>query len=98
MSGFAIFSLKNLSADELYRQRQEKAKPLLDKFRQWLSNRSLQTPPKRLLGKAMSHTLKQWNRLIGYLEDGDLSPDNNAAENSIRPFVVEKKLVVFRHH
>jgi len=86
---------KNLSAEEIYRERQERSKPLLEEFRQWLSKRSLQTPPKGLLGKAMSYTLKQWNRLVGYLEDGDLSPDNNAAENRIRPFVVGRKNWLF---
>jgi transposase len=39
--------------------------------------------------------LRQWNRLIGYIEDGSLSPDNNAAENSIRPFVVGRKNWLF---
>ncbi|PIE66430.1 MAG: hypothetical protein CSA26_00880 [Desulfobacterales bacterium] len=31
--------------------------------------------------------MNQWHRLIGYLKDGRLAPDNNAAINSIHPFV-----------
>ncbi len=32
---------------------------------------------------------------MGYLEDGRLSPDNNFAENSIRPFVAGRKNWLF---
>jgi hypothetical protein len=47
-----------------------------------------QTPPQGLLGKAVSYTLGQWNRLERYVQHGMLRPDNNLAENAIRPFVV----------
>ena len=43
-------------------------------------------PGKGLLGIAISYTLNQWDRLVGYLEDGRLPIDNNMAENAIRPF------------
>ena len=39
--------------------------------------------------------MNQWHRLIGYIEDGHLSIDNNMAENSIRPFVVGRKNWLF---
>ena len=84
-----------LSADELYQVRQQDAKPILMKFKQWLDRTALQTPPKGLLGKAVAYTLNQWNRLIGYLEDGRLPIDNNMAENAIRPFVVGRKNWLF---
>ena len=32
---------------------------------------------------------------MGYLADGRLSPDNNAAENAIRPFVIGRKNWLF---
>ena len=86
-SGFSI--------EEIYHMRQTEAKPILDNFKKWLSKKSLQTPPKGLLGKAVSYALNQWHRLTGYLEDGNLSPDNNMAENSIRPFVVGRKNWLF---
>jgi transposase len=86
-SGFSI--------EEIYHMRQTEAKPILDNFKKWLSKKSLQTPPKGLLGKAVSYALNQWHRLTGYLEDGNLTPDNNMAENSIRPFVVGRKNWLF---
>ena len=37
----------------------------------------------------------QWDRLVGYIESGILSPDNNGVENAIRPFVVGRKNWLF---
>jgi len=81
--------------EQLYKERQDKARPILDKFKKWLDRRSLQTPPKGLLGKAISYTLNEWEKLIRYLGDGLLRPDNNLAENAIRPFVVGRKNWLF---
>lgn len=87
--------VRELSYEDIYKERQEKAKPVLDEFEKWLNINYDRTPPKGLLGKAISYTLKQWNRLVGYLEDGILKPDNNIAENAIRPFVVGRKNWLF---
>jgi len=43
----------------------------------------------------VAYTLNQWNRLVGYLEDGRLPIDNNMAENAVRPFVVGRKNWLF---
>ena len=86
---------KGQSPEAIYQLRQEKAKPILDKFHEWLLIKATQTPPKGLLGKPITYSLNQWNRLIGYLADGRLSPDNNAAENAIRPFVIGRKNFLF---
>jgi transposase len=43
------------------------------------------------LGKAIGYTLNHRSRLIAYLQDGRLRPDNNLVENAIRPFVVSRK-------
>jgi len=80
-----------LKPDQIQQMRQEKAKPLLDEFGLWLRDSFPRTPPKGLLGKAIAYTLNQWGRLIVYTEDACLTPDNNAAENAIRPFVVGRK-------
>jgi len=86
---------KALSVDQRYEYRLENARPVLDQFKQWLDEMAPRTPPKGLLGKAISYTLNQWPRLIAYLKDGRLRPDNNLAENAIRPFVVGRKNWLF---
>ena len=83
------------SPDEIYRMRQDEAKPILDDFEKWLSKKKLLTPPKGLLGKAITYTMNQWHRLTGYIENGQLTIDNNMAENSIRPFVIGRKNFLF---
>ena len=87
--------LQELSYEAIYEERQKNAKPILEEFHSWLIAISAKTPPQGLLGKAISYTLNQWDRLIKYLEDGRLKPDNNLVENAIRPFVVGRKNWLF---
>jgi transposase len=84
-----------LSVDEVCKQREEKALPILAQFKKWLDIKSPMVPPKSLLGKAINYALNQWDRLVRYTEQGYLTPDNNLAENAIRPFVVGRKNWLF---
>ncbi len=84
-----------LSPFEIQKFRMERALPVINEFKDWLDKKKDQTPPKGLLGKAVSYTLSNWPRLIRYLENGHITPDNNAAENAIRPFVVGRKNWLF---
>lgn len=85
----------NYSPEKIREVRQEQAKPILNDFKKWLDQKALQTPPQGLLGKAIFYTLNQWQKLIGYLEDGRLNIDNNLTENAIRPFVLGRKNWLF---
>jgi transposase len=84
-----------LEAVPIYQLRQQKSKPLLDEFKDWLQTNQPLTPPKGLLGQAISYTLANWEKLAIYIEDGRLRPDNNLVENAIRPFVVGRKNWLF---
>jgi len=86
---------RELDATQIYQLRQEKSKSLLDKFEKWLTTNQPLTPPKGLLGMAISYTLSNWKKLIVYINDGRLRPDNNLVENAIRPFVVGRKNWLF---
>lgn len=85
----------DLSPSEIQQFRQGRAEPVLEEFRAWMAGRKDQTPPKGLLGKALNYALSRWPKLIRYLENGHITPDNNAAENAIRPFVVGRKNWLF---
>jgi len=87
-----------LTPDQIVDLRQEKSKPVLADFKVWLNALSGQTPPKGLLGTAVNYALKNWPLLVTYLEKGYITPDNNAAENAIRPFVVGRKNWLFSGH
>jgi transposase len=84
-----------LSEEDIYRLRQKRSKPILERFHEWLKETVPGTPPKSLLGKAINYALAQWPRLVRYLEDGKLKMDNNSVENKIRPFVMGRKNWLF---
>jgi len=89
---------RGMTLEERRQVRQEKAVPILEEFKEWLTRLSLQTPPKGLFGKAVNYALNRWSSLIRYTEEGLLRPDNNLAENAIRPFVVGRKNWLFSGH
>jgi transposase len=84
-----------LPPEMVYEERQQKSKPIVDKFKLWLEELAPTVPPKSLLGNAVNYTLGQWPRLIKYLDNGLLRMDNNLVENDIRPFVVGRKNWLF---
>lgn len=86
---------RELSVERIRALRQQESKPILDRFKNWLEVYHPQVPPKSLLGKAIQYALNQWAKLTIYVEDGLLKPDNNVAENAIRPFVLGRKNWLF---
>jgi transposase len=89
---------RQLLPDEIVSLRSQHAMPVLKEFKAWMDKRIGQTPPKGLLGQALNYALTQWPKLIRYLENGHITPDNNAAENAIRPFVIGRKNFLFAGH
>ncbi len=88
----------NLNAEQIVALRREKSEPVLSELKIFLEGLSQRTPPKGLLGQAVNYALKQWNLLVRYLENGHITPDNNMAENAIRPFVLGRKNWLFSGH
>lgn len=86
---------KGFSAQARKMLRQEKAKPLLEEFKGWLTKAAQEVLPKSLLGVAINYTLKQWDKLQTYLTHGDISIDNNVTERDIRPFTTGRKNWLF---
>lgn len=95
----AIYKLekdfKKFPYEERFKERLEKTKPLLDEFKIWLDTEAKRTLPKSKLGMAISYNIKQWDKMIKFLEDGRIEADNNQAERAIRPFVVGRKNWLF---
>jgi transposase len=86
---------QEMTAEQIHTLRQQKAKPILDEFEKWLEKTQPLTPPQGLLGIAINYALRNWSKLTVYIEDGRLKPDNNTAENAIRPFVLGRKNWLF---
>lgn len=82
---------EDFTDDERRALRQEKAVPLLGKFKEWLQESSLTLLPQSPLGQAVSYALKNWDALNRYTEHGFLDIDNNAAERALRCVAVGRK-------
>jgi transposase len=88
-------SLKDASAEERYRARQERSRPVIERLRAWLDTSLDSVPPQTLTGNAMGYLDRQWPKLVRVLDDGRLPLDTNLVENAIRPFVVGRKAWLF---
>ena len=86
---------RELTPDERYALRQAQAVPLLNEIREWLDKSIPEVPPQSAVGKALSYLHGQWPKLVRYVEDGRISIDNNAAERTIRPFVIGRNNWLF---
>ena len=94
---YRVEKLRELYKDpqEFAAERRRQVEPILAEFREWLDRRALQVAPDTLIGKAVGYTLGQWPKLIRYLDHPAISPDTNAVENAIRPFVVGRRNWLF---
>jgi transposase len=86
---------QGLSDEDFLQKRRNAVEPILSSLKAWLDEKVDRVPPESLLGKAVHYTLKQWEKLIRYLDCPYLTPDTNAAENAIRPFVLGRKNWIF---
>ena len=86
---------KNLTENDFVRMRQEQSQPVFDELFCWLHDMESRVPPSLNLHKAIQYTKNEWQRLIRYLDHAYMTPDNNIAENAIRPFVVGRKNWLF---
>lgn len=84
---------KGLSASERQALRKQQAQPVLSEFKEWLDVQNVL--PKGLLGKAITYTQNQWPKLLTYLENGNISIDNNVTERDISPFTTGRKNWMF---
>ena len=75
--------------------RQERAAPVMDAIFGRLKELKAATIPSEPLRKAVDYALNQQDALRRYLEDGRLKPDNNTAENAIRPLALGRKNWLF---
>ena len=84
-----------LDHDTRRQRRQEKVRPILDKFRQWLIGQREQVTNGTSTAKAIDYSLKRWPALTRYVDDGHVPIDNNWVENQIRPWALGRSNWLF---
>ncbi len=84
-----------LEPDLRCRIRQEKAVPVMDRLHAWMIAQRDLVPEGSAISRALDYSLKRWEALSRYLDDGAVPIDNNWAENQIRPWALGRKNWLF---
>jgi transposase len=77
--------------------RQERSKPILEKFKAWVDELLPGTPPNSALGKALGYTSRQWPKLVRHLEHGEIPVDNNYIERQIKSYATGRRAWLFAY-
>lgn len=86
---------EGLLPDEIKTMRQQQSLPILESLGKWMKEQYIQVLPKSDIGEALAYTIKRWETLSRYTENGILKIDNNTVENSIRPVALGRKNYLF---
>ena len=74
---------KEANDEERFLARQQFSLPILAELREWLDKTRPAVVPNSALGRALSYMHDYWEKLIRYVERGDLPIDNNRVENPL---------------
>jgi transposase len=85
----------NIQGEQLRLLREQASEPVLEQLHAYLLKIRDELLPKSEAGQAVAYILKNWTALTRYLEDGDLSIDNNHTERSLRGIAVGRNNWVF---
>jgi len=86
---------RELNPEDRCRLRKTHARPILEGIFSRLEELKSATVPSEPLRGAVNYALNQREALCRYLQDGRLKPDNNTAENAIRPLALGRKNWLF---
>jgi len=84
-----------MEPEDRARQRQQHARPIVDDIFTRLEELRPAILPSEPLMNAINYALNQREALYQYLDNGQLKPDNNTAENAIRPLALGRKNWMF---
>lgn len=86
---------RSYEVDQRKAYRNEHIIPLIHELYQWVDQESIKVLPKSPMGKAMTYSIKQKNKLMACFQDGIIELDNNLIENKIRPLALGRKNYLF---
>lgn len=81
----------DLSNTDRRKQRQTKLQEKVDAYFEWVKQKYSQVTHNSTIGKALAYSINQEKYLRVFLTDGMVPPDNNYAEQAIRPFTIGRK-------
>ncbi|MCU4616778.1 IS66 family transposase, partial [Acinetobacter lwoffii] len=83
------------TAEHRREYRQKHSQPVMQQLYEWLNQHYLTVPSSSPTAKAINYSLKRWQALCRYLDDGNLPIDNNWIENQMRPWALGRKNWLF---
>lgn len=86
---------QEVSTDERLRIRQQQSRAIVDKLHDWLVQHRAQVPQGSATAKAIDYSLRRWQALSRFLDNGQLPIDNNWIENQMRPIALGRKNWLF---
>ena len=86
---------QDMNPDDRWRIRQQKAKPIMHSYKEWLILQRERATTGTAIAKALDYSIKRWAALERYIDDGRIPIDNNQIENQIRPIAQGRKAWLF---
>ncbi|WOX07275.1 IS66 family transposase [Microbulbifer pacificus] len=86
---------KEFTAEAKEQLRLQRSKPLLHSLHQWFMTHRQKVPNGSATAKAIDYSLKRWQALPHYCDDGNVPIDNNHVENQIRPWALGRSNWLF---
>ena len=87
--------IRGTDADQRRAARQARSKPIVDGLRPWLEANLGRLSGRSRLADAIRYTLKLWDGLTLFLEDGRIELDTNPVERAIRGIALNRKNALF---
>jgi transposase len=87
--------VQNLDDDQRQEIRRQKGRAAAETLHAWLQLQRQRVPDGGATAKAIDYSLRRWQALTRYLDDGAVPIDNNWVENQIRPIAIGRNNWLF---
>jgi transposase len=91
-------TIRGKSAEQRRAVRREQSAPHCDALKRFLERQLGRVSAKAPIAQAIRYTLKHWQGLTRFLDDGRIDLDSNIVERSMRPQVLTRKNALFAGH
>lgn len=83
------------SRDARLEARRRRSRAVAEALHHWMRQQRQKIPDGSATSKAIDYSIKRWQALTRFLDDGDLPIDNNWVENQIRPIALGRQNWLF---
>ena len=81
----------DMSDDQRLALRQAKSSPIMESLADWLRDKLMVVRPKSPIAGAIKYSLRQWDALTRFLDNGAIPIDNNRTERSLKEQAIGRR-------